>query len=99
LDSVVASYQSVRGTVATRWKRTPTGLELDVTIPPNATGLVYVPAARAADVTEIGGGSSATAERATGVRLVRAEQGRVIYEVGSGRYQFRVRRSTSTNVR
>ena len=37
LDRVAASYESVRGTVATSWRRTPTGLELDVTVPPGAS--------------------------------------------------------------
>ncbi len=47
LDRVSASYESVRGTVATSWRRTAAGLELDVTVPANATGRVYVPAPRA----------------------------------------------------
>jgi alpha-L-rhamnosidase len=47
LDSVSVAYESVRGTVATRWKRTAAGLELDVTLPANDTGRVYVPAPRA----------------------------------------------------
>jgi alpha-L-rhamnosidase len=91
LDSVSMSYNSVRGPVASSWRRTPAGLELDVTVPTGATGLVYVPASSAASVTEIAGGSAVLAERARGVRLVRTEQGRVLYEVGSGVYQFRVR--------
>jgi alpha-L-rhamnosidase len=82
LDSVAASIETVRGTVATRWKRLPAGgLELAVTVPPNATGVVHVPAASAREVT--GGG--------VGVRLLRAERGRVVYEVGAGSYEFRVR--------
>lgn len=81
LDGVSASYQSVRGTIAARWKRTPTGLELDVTVPPNATGRVHVPTSNPRGVT--GGGADS-------VRFVGVEGGRVVYEVGSGRYQFRV---------
>jgi hypothetical protein len=41
-------------------------------------------------VTEIGEGRSVAAETATGVRLVGVSGGRVVYDVGSGRYQFRV---------
>ena len=33
LDRVSASYESVRGTIATSWRRTASGLELDVTVP------------------------------------------------------------------
>jgi len=91
LDSVAMTYESVRGTVASRWLRVADGLELDVAVPPNATGVVYVPASSGAIVTEIGGGRSVLAARAPGVRLLRTEPGRVVFEVGSGHYQFRVR--------
>jgi alpha-L-rhamnosidase len=90
LDTVAASYESVRGTVATRWQRTATALELDVTVPPNATGRVHVPAPNPQAVTEIDGGKPVAADRAAFVKLLGVERGRVVYEVGSGRYQFRV---------
>ena len=91
LDSVSASIETVRGRVATRWRRSAAGLELDVVVPPTATGRVHVPASDAAAVTEIGGGRF-SAERAEGVRLVGVERGRVVFEIGSGRYRFRVAR-------
>jgi alpha-L-rhamnosidase len=90
LDGVSASYESIRGTVATRWRRVGTGLELDVTVPPNATGRVAVPASRARDVTEVGSGRAVVAEAAPAVTFVGVEGDRVLYDVGSGRYQFRV---------
>ena len=90
LDSAAATVESVRGTVAAAWRRTAGGLALDITVPPNATGVVYVPAARPADVVEVGGGAVVPAARAPGVHLVRTEGGRVVYAVGSGRYAFRV---------
>ena len=90
LDGVSASYESVRGLVATRWKRTATGLELDVTVPPNATGRVHVPASNSRAVTEAGGGKAVIADKADSVKLIGVEGGRLVYEVGSGRYQFRV---------
>ena len=92
LDSASASIRTVRGTVATRWRRVgASGLELDVTVPPTAAGRVYVPASSAAAVTEIGAGRVAAA-RADGVRLVGVEGGRVVLDVGSGTYRFRVAR-------
>jgi alpha-L-rhamnosidase len=90
LESVSVSYESVRGTVATSWRRTPAGLELDVTVPANATGRVAVPATRAEGVTEIGSGRALVAEHAPSVSLVGVQGDRVVYEVGSGKYQFRV---------
>ncbi len=91
LSGVSAAHDSVRGPIALQWKRTAEGLDLDVTVPPNATGRVHVPAASARAVTEIGTGQSVAADRAPGARLVGVEGERVVYEVGSGRYQFRVR--------
>jgi alpha-L-rhamnosidase len=45
LDHAEASTQTVRGTVASEWRRTGRGLELEATVPPNARGEVHVPAA------------------------------------------------------
>jgi alpha-L-rhamnosidase len=90
LDSVSASYESIRGRVATRWKRTATGLELDVIVPPNATGRIYVPAPNPQAVIEAGNGKAVIAEKANSVRFIGIEGGRIVYEVGSGHYQFRV---------
>jgi alpha-L-rhamnosidase len=84
LNSVTASYDSVLGRVAVRWKRVAKGLELDVTIPANASARVYVPASDPASVSEI-------AESSQPVKFVGVESGRVVYEIGSGNYQFRVR--------
>jgi alpha-L-rhamnosidase len=91
LDSVSASIETVRGRVASRWRRTGQGLELDVTIPANATARIYVPAASSASVHEIGEGD-VEAGRADGVAFVGVEGDRVVYDVGSGSYRFRVAR-------
>lgn len=90
LDSVAVSCESVRGVVASRWRRSPDGLEFDVTVPPNAVGVVYVPALNVTRVVEGRAGATARADRAPGVRLLRTEPGRVVYEVTSGHYEFRV---------
>ena len=90
LDNVSASYESVIGRVAVSWKRVATGLELDVTVPPNATARVYVPASSPKSVTEVGKGKPVIADKADSVKLIGVEGGRVIYEIGSGQYQFRV---------
>jgi len=90
LDRVSASYESVRGLVASSWRQTPDGLELDVTVPPNATGRVYVQAPGPKAVTEVGEGRVVAADKAASVKLVGVEGSSVVYDVGSGRYQFRV---------
>jgi alpha-L-rhamnosidase len=93
LDFVEASHESVRGTVATSWRRTPDGLEIEVTVPPNAEGRVLVPAPSPDSVAETLGGSAVAAARAPAVTFMGVEGGRVVYEVGSGRYRFRVQES------
>ena len=86
-----ASYESVRGRVATSWRRTRRSLEIEVTVPPNAEGRVFVPAAGPESVTETHGGDAVPAERAPSVTLVGVEGDRVVYDVGSGFYRFRVK--------
>ncbi|MFN8093914.1 MAG: family 78 glycoside hydrolase catalytic domain [Vicinamibacteria bacterium] len=90
LDHVEASYESVRGTVASSWRRTPDGLEMAVTVPPNATGRVHVPASSPWVVLESGSGRERRAETAPAVHLVGMRQGRAVYTIGSGSYRFRV---------
>jgi alpha-L-rhamnosidase len=90
LTNASASYDSVRGTVKSAWRRTAGGIQLDVTVPPNATGRVYVPGSNPKLVGEVGSGTPLIAENAPGVKLVGVDRGRVVYEVGSGSYAFRV---------
>ena len=70
LDGASASYYSVRGLVSTSWRKTATGLELDVKVPANARGVVYVPAPNARAVDETGTGVSIRADKAPAVNLV-----------------------------
>jgi alpha-L-rhamnosidase len=91
IGAVSASYESVRGTIASRWRRRDGGLEWEVVVPANATARVHVPAGAAGVVREGAAGQEVPADRAEGVRLVGAADGRVVYEVGSGRYRFQVR--------
>ncbi len=91
LDWASTSFNSIHGPIATHWKRTPQGLELSVTIPPNTTATVYVPAADPATITE----SGKPAAQAEGVKFLRMEKGAAAYAVGSGRYEFRVAKQDS----
>jgi alpha-L-rhamnosidase len=84
------ALDTVRGEVATSWRAVSGGFALDVTVPANSTGLVYVPADGPDAVAEIGQGVRVPAQSAEGVRLAGSEDGAVVYRVGSGRYRFRV---------
>jgi hypothetical protein len=84
LTWVRASYDSVRGRIASAWKRDGRRLTLDVTIPPNTTATVYVPTADADSVTEGG----AAAARSPGVRFLRMDDNAAVFAVTSGTYAF-----------
>ena len=90
LNSASASYDSVRGTVKSAWRQTAGGIQMDVTVPPNANGRVYVPGTDPKKVGEVGSGTPLIAGNAPGVKLVGVQGDRVVYEVGSGSYAFRV---------
>lgn len=84
LTYVRASHESPYGKIESNWTRQGNSLRLDVTVPPNSTALVYVPASAEAQVTE----SNRDASTAPSVKFLRREPGAAVYEVGSGYYRF-----------
>jgi alpha-L-rhamnosidase len=84
---VKASYNSIRGPVASAWKIDGKRFQLDVTIPANSIATIYVPAESVQSVTE----SGRALDRISGLKLLRYEAGRAVLEVGSGRYEFKSR--------
>jgi alpha-L-rhamnosidase len=99
LQWVNAHHDSPYGKIVSNWKRDPSTslraggkLTMDVTIPPNTTATIFVPAKDSASVTESGpstglrAGKPAT--KAVGVKFLRMENGAAVYAVGSGHYQF-----------
>jgi alpha-L-rhamnosidase len=81
---VNASYNSIRGSIVSRWKLENDQFRLEITIPGNTTATVYVPAKAIDDLRE----SGKAIDRAPGVKLLRMENGRAVLEVGSGNYKF-----------
>ncbi|MGH9351936.1 MAG: alpha-L-rhamnosidase C-terminal domain-containing protein, partial [Terriglobia bacterium] len=79
-----ASFRSIRGVISSHWSLQGGRFELRVTVPPNATATVYMPARDAASVSE--GGH--LAKLASGVRFLKMERGAAVYEIGSGTYAF-----------
>ena len=57
---------------------------MEVTIPPNTTATVHVPAKDAGGVTE----SAKPAAESNGVKFLRMENNAAVYAVGSGAYRF-----------
>ena len=84
LTSARAEYNSIRGRIVSDWKNDSGYFRLLVTIPANTTATVYLPVADKMKVRE-GSGWVASAK---GVQFIREEQGRTVFEVASGTYQF-----------
>ena len=83
-DWARATHQSPYGAIAIEWRKENGGLQLDVTVPPNSTAEIHVPARNAGEVTESGQAASS----APGVQFLRMENGRAVFAVGSGTYVF-----------
>ena len=79
-----AKYESVRGEIESAWTIVDGKFRLGVSLPPNTTATVFLPAKPGAAVTE---GDRPAAE-SQGVLSLGYEAGRVIIKVGSGRYVF-----------
>ena len=72
------------GWIRNEWRRTGKKFMMNVTIPPNTTAEVHLPAKDAAAATE----SGRPAGKAPAVRFLRMENNRAVFDVGSGRYRF-----------
>jgi alpha-L-rhamnosidase len=84
LSWVKASYRSLHGRIATEWRTEGGKFALGVTIPANTIATVSLPAAGPERVRE---GERPAAE-SEGVKFLRTEPGRVLYEVRAGTYRF-----------
>jgi alpha-L-rhamnosidase len=79
-----ATYQSLYGKIASSWQIDGERFHLTVTVPPNATATVVIPARLGKHITEGGVALESTA----GIRGVKREQKATSIEIGSGRYRF-----------
>jgi len=89
LNWVRSSYNSVRGKIASNWRRDGNRLLLNVEIPVGATASVYVPADKTRQIKVNG----APASQAPEVQFLRADRETTVYRIGSGHYAFEVTRS------
>lgn len=84
LQFVKASHRSPYGLIVSDWQRNDGWFRWDLSVPVNTTATVYVPAGNVESVTE----SGKPVLGVRGVRFLRMEQGRAVFEVGSGNYRF-----------
>lgn len=81
---VRASYNSIRGKITSEWHRRDNKFILKVSIPPNTTGTVYMPA-KSIEAVKVNG-RPATEHPA--VRLVQHEPAHIVFAIASGTYTF-----------
>ena len=81
---VKCHHDSPYGRIVSNGQLTGRELTRDVTVPPNTTATVHVPANDPATVTEAG----QPAARAAGVKFLRGEPDAAVFEAGSGVYRF-----------
>ncbi|NIA29936.1 MAG: alpha-L-rhamnosidase, partial [Actinobacteria bacterium] len=79
-----AWYNSVRGKIISDWRLDGKKLSLQIEIPANTTATVFVPAVKETNVI-VNGKKAGEYE---GVCFLRYENGKSVYKVGSGGYQF-----------
>jgi alpha-L-rhamnosidase len=77
-------YDSMYGRIESSWELKDNTCNYRFVVPANTTATVYIPASSEKDVTE----SGKQASKATGLKFLRMENGKVVYLVGSGEYKF-----------
>ncbi len=92
LTWVKAHHDSPYGRIVSNWKLEAGRLTMEVTVPPNTTATIFVPAKDAAGVTESGGkigeARAPALSNVEGVKFLCMENNTAVYAVGSGSYQF-----------
>ena len=84
LNYAKGTYKSPYGVIGSDWKRDGKSFNWNITIPANTKAMVYVPANSADKVKE--GNTKTSSLR--GVKFIKMEGNRALFEVGSGTYTF-----------
>jgi alpha-L-rhamnosidase len=84
LTWVGATHRGPYGTITSRWERNRDSFSMELSVPPNSTATLELPARDDKTVTE----SHGPADKAGGVQFEKFENGRAIYSLSSGDYSF-----------
>jgi len=77
-------YDSMYGRINSSWKTDAGVLTYKATVPANTSATLYLPASSESTVME--GGKPASS--AAGVKFIRFENGKAVYELSSGSFEF-----------
>lgn len=86
INFVQAEYKTFYGTIKSEWRKDGGNFLLDVQVPANTTALVYLPAQTGAAIGE----GKKTISVAKDIKLVKWDNDRAVFRVGSGNYSFEV---------
>ena len=84
LNYAKGSYKSPYGIIKSDWKKSGKSFNWNITVPANTRAMIYVPASSANKVRE----GSASASGSSGVKFIKMEGNRAVFELGSGNYIF-----------
>jgi alpha-L-rhamnosidase len=88
LQQASATHRSPYGLIASDWRKDQDGtFHWNVTVPPNTTATLCLPAKDLQSITE----SGAPAKSARGLKFIQLENGRAIFEAESGAFQLLAR--------
>jgi alpha-L-rhamnosidase len=77
-------YDSMYGKISSSWKMNKGVFTYEATVPANTSATLYLPASSLQSVKE----SGKSIQKAVGIRFLRYESGKAIYELKSGNYTF-----------
>ncbi|NBA78629.1 family 78 glycoside hydrolase catalytic domain [Emticicia sp. ODNR4P] len=84
LNQVQASYQSIRGTIESQWKKEGNTTTWQVRVPANSKAIIYIPSPDYQNITERGKAISQYKE----IKIMGLSRAYTILEIGSGSYSF-----------
>ena len=84
LNAVNASYQSIYGLIKSNWKKEGRTLKWNITVPANSKAIIYLPNVLGGSIQE----SGKSVNSAKGVKFLKMEGHKLVYEIGSGNYSF-----------
>lgn len=84
LDYVKASFKSMHGLIRSEWKKEGGRFVWNITVPANTKAEIHIPAKSKEDVME--GGKKIVS--VSDIQFLRMEDGRAVFQVGSGTYDF-----------
>ena len=84
LTSAKAGFESLYGHISSQWYLDNDDLHLKIEIPANTTATLYLPARDITGVQE----SGKTPKKENGIAFIKMDNGRAVYKIGSGKYEF-----------